>query len=90
MVPYLVVLFQLSDTIFSFLDGIQRTDYKAHVTLFDYRLQAINGLWKARKTAQIMMDEVISERTKRSQMRLLEILWNPLKDLSNTLQAHRS
>ena len=49
-------------------DSIQRTDYKAHVSLFDYKLQALNGLWKARKTAQIMMDEVIAERSKRLQL----------------------
>ena len=49
-------------------DSIQRTDYKAHLSLFDYKLQALNGLWKARKTAQIMMDEVIAERSKRLQL----------------------
>lgn len=36
------------------------------MTLFQYRMQALNGLWKARKTAQVIMEEVIAERLKKS------------------------
>lgn len=48
------------------VDIVQRTNHKAHKTLFDYRMQALNGLWKAKKTAQVIMDEVLEERTKRA------------------------
>ena len=49
-----------------FPDGIDRTNYKAHDNLFKYRMQALNNIWKARKTAKIIMDEITNERSKRS------------------------
>lgn len=36
------------------------------MTLFEYRMQALNGLWKARKTAQVIMEDVLAERLKKS------------------------
>ncbi len=59
-----------------FTDNIERTNYRAHETLFEYRLQALNGLWRARKTAQRILQEVSPERSKRA-----------LKDEGKALEA---
>lgn len=52
-------------------DGVERTNYNAHVTLAKYRIQALYGLWKARRTAQLIKDE--QESAKKSAQDLARI-----------------
>ena len=43
---------------------IKRTHYKAPQSLFNYRKQALNGIWKARKAAAAIENEMQSHKSK--------------------------